>query len=671
MPETLTPNRLSKEKSPYLLLHANNPIDWYPWGTEAFEKALVEDKPIFLSIGYSTCHWCHVMNRESFLDQEVAEILNKNYIAIKVDREQHPDVDEVYMKACQMLTGTGGWPLSIFLTPALKPFFAGTYFPKDNSLRGVGFIYILKQIANHWQNDRETLLEGSEMLVKSMADTRKPGLFTHDLAQNHIDSLVDSYDEQYAGFLPAPKFPQLHNLLFLLSYATGKKDNSLLAMANNTLTTLLISGTYDNVGDGLFRYATDRAFRIPHFEKMLYDNAFMLYTLAEFSAASKNTLYIEKGLDLFKYIESILKDSQGGYFTAEDADSKEGEGAYYLYSYSLLEEILTPKELEILEKYYSISATGNFNHLNHLYPKNKEALVQISQNQALRAELALIFKKIHKFRQEKREAPFKDTKILMFANGLLLAGLARGAVVWDSTEMKTAAINLYQFLAKYTLTSPLPGALKGQVISAGHLDDYAYLAWGFLEYGLAFGAKDALERAMSLVEKADWLFKDKEGGGYYSVAFDTILPHRPQSFYDGAIPEGNSVMSLVLYRLWQFTGEEKYAGSLESLLNRAAGMLKDMGLAPFLVMVGNWYLNSTYELVLTGRGELVEKIKSSIQSQYLGGNLFWLLKDEGKVLNLEVGKDNNNLMLYLCQGSICYQAVEDYDKIVKKVEELL
>ena len=671
MPEDLKPNRLSKQKSPYLLLHAYNPIDWYPWGLEALEKAKVEDKPIFLSIGYSTCHWCHVMNRESFLDQEVAEILNKNYIAIKVDREQHPDVDQVYMKACQRLTGTGGWPLNVFLTPDLKPFFAGTYFPKDNSIRGVGLIYILKQIASHWQNDRQTLLEGSEIVIKSMSDTRKPGLFTYDLVQNHIDSLVDSYDNQYAGFLPAPKFPQLHTLLFLLSYATEKKDNSLLTMANNTLTTLLVSGTYDNVGDGLFRYATDREFRIPHFEKMLYDNAFLLYTLAEFSTASKNVLYEEKGSALFNYLESVLKDSQGGYFTAEDADSKEGEGAYYLYSYSLLEEILTPNELELLEKYYSVSAKGNFNQLNHLYPKNKEAAVQISQNKDLRAELTLVFKKVLKFRQEKREAPFKDTKILIFANGLLLAGLARGAVVWNSQEMQMAAINLYRFLAKYALDSPLPGALKDQVISVGHLDDYAYLAWGFIEYGLAFGAKDALQLATSLVEKTDWLFKDMEGGGYYSVAFDTILPHRPQSFYDGAIPEGNSVMSLVLYRLWQLTGEEKYTHSLENLLNRAAGMLKEMGLAPFLAMVGNWYLQSTYELVLTGRGESVEKIKNAIQSRYLGGNLFWLLQDEGEVLNLEVGKDNNKLMLYLCQGSICQQGLEGADKIVKKVEELL
>lgn len=668
-------NRLKDEASPYLRLHADNPIDWYPWSREAIQKAKEENKPIFLSIGYSTCHWCHVMNKESFSDQEIAVILNKYFISIKVDREQHPDVDKVYMDYCLSLTGSGGWPLNLFLTPDLKPFFAGTYFPKQTSMRQIGFFPLLERLAKLWAREKETLIDHSEEITHGLINTYPVSDFNKELVNETQESLRQRYDIEYGGFLPAPKFPQLQNLIFLLSQSYLRRDKRPLSLAENTLKSLVSGGCYDQVSGGLFRYSTDRAFRIPHFEKMLYDNAFLIYVLAEFFKATKNSFYRTKCLEVFDFVQASFKANRGGYYTALDADDQEGEGAYYLFSYSELTTILTEDELKLLEHFYAITKKGNFQGKNHLYPQMKEALEEICQNPELESKFFEIFKKLHNYRQVNRKLPFKDEKILVFANGLLLAGLSKAASCFEDREINEAAHSLYSFLKETMKLENLPGAILEGPISQGHLNDYAFLAWGFLEYGLAFFCKEAIEYATILTQSVLEIFADEENGGFYSITKETVLPYRPKSYLEGALPEGNSVMSLMLFRQWQLSGEEKYRKHLEKMLHEAAGVLKKYpDGAPFLTMVGSWYLENSTEIVLScpiDAYEKIEEIISIVQKNYIGQNLFWVMNSKGKRLGIEENKVSNGLKLFVCSGGACREALSDKNQILDLLTQII
>ncbi len=662
-------NRLKNEPSPYLRLHAQNPIDWYPWGQEALHKAKRDNVPIFLSIGYSTCHWCHVMNKETFTDQQVGKLLNENFVPIKVDREQYPDVDAVYMDACVKMTGFGGWPLNLFLTPDLKPFFAGTYFPKVDSLRDIGFISLLKKIKWLWENDRQDLIGGSERLLNELADDYPQAIFTSNLIENQLIDLKTKYDTKNSGFLPAPKFPQLHTLLFVLDQSHGLKDDVALKMANDTLKSLLAKGCYDHVGGGIYRYSTDSSYKIPHFEKMLYDNAFLIYALAEFYKATKEIYYKEKALEVFYYLQDNLQDKSGGFYTAEDADTKEGEGAYYLFSELELTEILNDYELNILTQFYQVDHKGNFRGKIHLYPKDQHSFELVVSDQKLKLKLTPIFKKLKNWREKTRKKPFVDTKILIFANGLLLAALSK-ASIWDEIFKKEAE-HLYSYLKQYAHLKPLPGAIHGRIISQGHLDDYAFLVFGFLEYGLAFNNSEAIELAIKLTTGAEKIFFDQENGGYYSISKETILPKRPKNYFEGALPGGNSIMSFNLYRLMQLTGQEKYRLALEKTLNGAAGVLANYSTAaPFLTMVGGWYLGSPYEIVLSYNPENekdLQEIELKLRQQFLRGSLFWVASESNNVLGLLNGRSTEGLNLYLCQSGRCESKISGKDKILAKL----
>lgn len=672
-------NKLENQLSPYLLLHKDNPINWFPWGKEAFEFARTEDKPIFLSIGYSTCHWCHVMNRESFSDKDIAELLNKNFISIKVDREQHPDVDTVYMDACVKFTGAGGWPLNLFLTPNLKPFYAGTYFPKRDGLRSIGFETILKRIDWLWKNDRETLLRVSEEAfeVPLLIDSKNDD-FNQELVIDQLESLKDRYDSLYGGFLPAPKFPQLHNLLFMLSIGRYEKDVEALDAAEDTLKSVIGKGCYDHVGGGLYRYSTDRYYKIPHFEKMLYDNAFLIYVLAEFYLATKNNFYKERCLDVLTYLNDSLKSSSGGYYTAEDADSKAGEGAFYLYSVRELDSIFSPEEMSLFKEYFEFSDGGNFQGKIHLYPKGEKEFTALVENAWLRQRLKELLTKLGNYRQTTRELPFIDKKILVYANGLLLAAFSKALIF--SKEAKDSANDLYNFIKSLILKDTLPGALMndGEVISNGHLDDYAFICMGLIEYGLSIGGligKEAIEEAKTLIQRIDKLFLDHENGGYYFIEEDTVLPKRPKSYFEGAFPEGNSIMGFNLYRLFQLTGTLSFRDSLERLLKDASTSLKKYkGSAPFLTMIGSWYLGSSYEIVLSGETtdqEEMKEFEERIKMNFLGGSIFWVLDNTGKKLGIEEGKEKPGLNLYLCKDGSCDQIVSGNEAINKKLKDML
>ena len=666
-------NRLENEPSPYLRLHAKNPIDWYPWGQEALKKAKKDNYPIFLSIGYSTCHWCHVMNKETFADQLVAKVLNDNFVAIKVDREQHPDVDEFYMDACVKMTGSGGWPLNIFLTPELKPFFAGSYFPKEDGLRNIGFISLLKRIKWLWENDRQSLVVGSENLLKDLPDYYSQALFNRSLLENQLSDLKTRYDTKNSGFLPAPKFPQLHTLLFVLDQGYVLKDKVAIEMANNTLKSLLAKGCYDQVGGGIFRYSTDSSYKIPHFEKMLYDNAFLIYTLAEFYRVTKELYYEKKALEILTYLEDRLQDKSGGFYTAEDADTSEGEGCYYLFSKIEIKSILNESEFEFLSQYYQIEKKGNFKGKIHLYPKDQESFRLLVVDQELNLKLTPIFNKLKNWREKAKTKPFVDTKILVFANGLLLAALSK-ASLWGKA-FANKATRLFNYLGQYAKLKPLPGAIYDRVISQGHLADYAFLAFGFLEYGLAFSNTKAIELAEDLTRQAEQIFFDQDQGGFFSISKETILPRRPKSYFEGALPGGNSVMSYNLYRLLQLTGEEKYRLILEATLNGAAGILSTYSTAaPFLTMVGSWYLDSFYKMVLTYSPESQEdskEISLKVKQEYLRGNIFWIASENNNYLKLTPGKNTEGLNLYLCQGDRCESKITGKDKILAKIATII
>jgi len=433
-------NKLISEKSPYLLQHAHNPVDWYPWGDEAFAKAKAEDKPIFLSIGYSTCHWCHVMERECFEDEEVAALLNQGFVSIKVDREERPDIDSVYMNVCQAMTGSGGWPLTVFLTPEGHPFFAGTYFPKHSRYGGVGFVELLKAIREKWAENREELEGlGKEIMDRIAAQMNESSLGepNSELLHGGYRSLEKSFDPVYGGFGGAPKFPTPHHLLFLLRYWKRFQKPPALEMVEKTLLAMYCGGIFDHIGFGFSRYSTDRQWLVPHFEKMLYDNALLSLAYLEAYQATGKAFYAKVARDIFTYILRDMTSPEGGFYTAEDADSEGVEGKFYLWTPDEVKDVLGADDGEYFCGLYDITEKGNFEGKNilNLLDKMPELSLDgvIGPDEAERGN-PLKNERVDALRnklfaaREKRVHPFKDDKILTSWNGLMIASLARGCL---------------------------------------------------------------------------------------------------------------------------------------------------------------------------------------------------------------------------------------------------
>jgi len=422
------PNRLANEKSPYLLQHQYNPVDWYPWGEEAFEKAKEEDKPVFLSIGYSTCHWCHVMERESFEDEEVAEVLNKYYISIKVDREERTDVDAIYMAVCQALTGQGGWPLTIFMTPDKKPFFAGTYFPKERKYGRSGIIEILEELQDAWENKRDKVLSAGESVVKGIENKyfkSEAGAVEREALDHAYRYYEQSFDSIYGGFGEAPKFPTPHNLTFLLRYWKMSGNKKALDMVEKTLQSMYQGGMYDHVGWGFSRYSTDKKWLVPHFEKMLYDNALLAIAYLECYQATQNEFYARVAREIFSYVLRDMTSEEGGFFSAEDADSEGVEGKFYVWSLDEVFDVLGRESGKAFCQTFDISNAGNFEGENIPNIIGKD----LNTGQDLKNEREKLF--LHR---EKRIHPLKDDKILTAWNGLMIAALATGARVCKSSR---------------------------------------------------------------------------------------------------------------------------------------------------------------------------------------------------------------------------------------------
>ena len=549
-------NRLADEKSPYLLQHAYNPVDWFPWGDEAFEKASQEDKPVFLSVGYATCHWCHVMERESFENEEIASLLNESFVCIKVDREERPDIDNLYMTVCHMMTGQGGWPLTILLTPDRRPFHAATYIPPESRFGRLGMVELIPRLADAWKNRREEITAAAGRITGVLA-SQNSGDATDKLDPSIIDNgynqIMEEYDETLGGFGDAPKFPTPHKLIFLLR--SGRRGA--VEAATHTLTAMRLGGIFDHVGLGFHRYSTDAKWLLPHFEKMLYDQALLSLAYTEAYAVTGNILFRQVAEEILTYVLRDMTAPEGGFYSAEDADSEGEEGRFYVWSESELSE-LPDAEFRFCAKWWNIRPDGNFRdeatgrktganipHLSEVPdPESSDRLETIRQ---------MLFSI-----RENRVHPLKDTKILTDWNGMMIAALARAGRIFDDKRYLKAAERAFQFVEEEMRDDN--GALwhryrdENRAVR-GQLDDYAFHIFGALELYDSTLNPIYLETALRDCGTLRQSFVDPTGGGFFMTdesAEDLIV--RPKTMYDGAAPSGNSIQLYNLLRLARLTG---------------------------------------------------------------------------------------------------------------------
>jgi uncharacterized protein YyaL (SSP411 family) len=612
-------NRLIFEKSPYLLQHANNPVDWYPWGPEAFEKARKEDKPIFLSIGYSTCHWCHVMEHESFEDPEVARLMNQAFVSVKVDREERPDLDNIYMTVCQMMTGSGGWPLTIVMTPDKKPFFAGTYFPKKSRLGRIGMLDLVPRIQEIWTNRRDEVLKSADQITAALQQ------FSHEAPGEELgeptlrtafEQLAQRFDEQHGGFGNAPKFPTPHNLLFLLRYWRRTGNEKALRMVEKTLHAMRLGGVYDHVGFGFHRYSTDPIWLVPHFEKMLYDQALLAIAYTEAYQATGKAEYAQTAREVFSYVLRDMRAPIGAFYSAEDADSEGEEGKFYLWTEEQIRRVLSPDEADLIIKVFNVGKEGNFHeeatggrsgrNILHLRRGLQEIASDLKiPEQRLRAHLGSAREKLFAAR-EKRIHPHKDDKVLADWNGLMIAALAKGARVLDEPGYAKAAKGASDFILHH-MRNPNGRLLHryrdGQPALPANVDDYAFLIWGMIElYETTFEVR-FLQRALELNDDLVKHFWDEEAGGLYFTADDAEkLLVRQKDIYDGAIPSGNSVAALNLLHLGRIaanTDLEEKAVKIGRAFSKA--VQQSPSAYTHLMLAVDFAIGPSYEVVIAGK----------------------------------------------------------------------
>ena len=657
-------NRLQHEKSPYLRQHANNPVDWYPWGEEAFEKARREDKPIFLSVGYSTCHWCHVMARESFEDEQVAQVLNRFFVPVKVDREERPDVDAVYMRACIALNGSGGWPLTVLLTPEGKPFFAATYLPKLNRSGQAGLLPLLSAAASKWERDREGLLRAGEDITKLLAP-RRAAAFTEpdaELPRRAAEQLAASYDKDYGGFGAAPKFPSGHNLLFLLRYAKLTGDKAAREQAEHTLRQMARGGILDQFGGGFARYSTDREWLAPHFEKTLYDNALLILCYTEAWQEGRLALYRRVAEQTLDYCLRELRDDSGGFYAGQDADSGGEEGAYYLFTPEEVKAVLGEDDGRHFCECYDITPEGNF------HGKSIPNLLLNNRWQFVPEGYGAYREKLRHYRQERMPLA-TDDKVLTGWNGLMLSALSRAAQVFGIVRYRDAAQELAAFLERELEQEGrlLARWCSGEARFDARLEDYAFYALGLLElYRVDFDPRH-ISRAAALAEQIAERFDDPLGGYYMTAADSEALIVRPKEIYDGALPSGNSAAAVLFQKLWRLTAEPLWR---ERADRQTAFLCANLADYPAGCAYGLCALldagNETRELVCATADEEVPEALRAVLGRY-APELTVLLKTPARAAALteaapftaDYAPINGKAAYYVCTGGVCQLPVTE------------
>ena len=640
-------NRLIYESSPYLLQHAHNPVNWYPWSEEAFERAKRENKPVFLSIGYSTCHWCHVMERESFEDEEIAAFLNRHFIAIKVDREERPDVDSVYMTAVQILTGRGGWPMTIIMTPDKDPFFGGTYFPPRKGLRGsrAGLIDILTEMVRLYQQEPTRVVQQAQELSQKVARVtttyRGEGVPSDRLIVTAAQRLASAFDPVEGGFGRAPKFPQPARLAVMLRYARRTQDPGALQIVTTTLDKMADGGIYDHLGGGFHRYSTDGQWLVPHFEKMLYDNAQLTSVYLDAWQLTGNPKYRRVAREVLDYVAAEMLSPDGGFYSATDADSPtpsghDEEGWFFTWTPDELEQLVGKEQAAIVGAVYGVTPGGNFDgrSILHRDKTNREVAAKHGITPKRVAEVLAEARPVLYQARASRPPPIRDEKVIAAWNGLMISAFARGA--WVLSEPRYAALgtNAARFVLEGMRDDD--GALvrtykSGQKSSAAFLDDYAFMVAACLDLYEATGDEAWLDRAMELQTIQDAEYADAEEGGYFMTANDgeeLLVREKPST--DGAVPSGNSVAALNLLRLHDFTDNAKWREQAEALFASLGGRFQRVPNAyPALLVALDYYYDVPLEIAVVAEADLGDTapLADRLRETFVPNKVFCVLTD--------------------------------------------
>ena len=669
----MSSNRLIDEKSPYLLQHAHNPVDWYPWGPAALEKARQEDKPIFLSVGYSTCHWCHVMERESFENEDVARILNEHFVPVKVDREERPDLDRVYMLFVQASTGSGGWPMSVWLTPEGKPFFGGTYFPPDTRYGRPGFGAILKRLAQAWREDRAKIEESGAHVLEQLVQYSQHGSEGRgQVGQNALDSAFyafrRSFDARLGGFGSAPKFPRPSIFNFLLRYGAATGNDEARDMVLVTLRAMAKGGMHDQLGGGFHRYSVDENWFVPHFEKMLYDQAQLAISYLEAYQITGDAQYADVARDIFEYVLRDLRHSEGGFYSAEDADSaadparpkEKSEGAFYIWSYQEIVDVLGEADASAFCQRFGVQPNGNVQEDPHGEFTGRNILYQakdVSFNEQSLAKLLEV--------RSRRPRPHLDDKILAGWNGMMISAFAKGAQILEASSdaqryeqaARDARNLLHRHLWREADSTLLRRYREGDAAIEAFLDDYAALINALVDlYETAFDPAD-LTWAAQLAERAITLFQDAEGGGFFSSpANQSDLVLRLKDDYDGAEPSGNSVMALALLRLARITGREDFRKSAERTLEAFSGRMLAGGAGlPQMLVAQMFAMGKPMELVLAGPRDQQVGLLTEIRKRFLPNAVVMQASEAPQAMPAI----DNRATAYVCENYACKLPVTD------------
>ena len=675
---THSPNRLAKEHSPYLLHHAYNPVDWYPWGDEAFTRAEEHDMPVFVSIGYAACHWCHVMETECFEDEEIASLLNAHFVSIKVDREERPEIDQLYMAVCQVMTGSGGWPLHIFLTPDKRPFYAATFIPKISRPGMPGMRDLLPYLASVWRDERKKISDVSDLILSAVLEQTRQD--THhdpdDLLHTAARNLTGSYDGMYGGFSPAPKFPSVPVLLFLLRYAVIYQDRSILDMITTTLDRMAYGGMRDHLDGGFHRYATDRAWKLPHFEKMLSDQAMMAIIYTEIWQVTKQDRYRRIALAALEYMITVLSDAPGGFSSSEDADSPGGEGAYYLWSYDEIEQLFG-EDAKLVCTLFGITREGNVSGMygmkpgdNVLFPEQDP--LDILTRAGVRDPETAYASIIHTLNnaRKKRQRPPCDDKVLTDWNALAIHALTFAGMVFQERSLCTRAVSAAEFLFSKMVRPDgivLHRWRNGQAGIDGTAGDYIYLAWACLTLYQTTGNPMWLDRAILLEKTVSDQFYDSVHGGYFLVPSATDLPVRMKEMTDGPTFSTNGAGYLLLCALYSITGDGSYRQKARQTegYHRSLDPRMITGCCTFLCGLIEKNLRGTAVFCDKSGSTEGDEIWSLLWSSYLPGMIRIPIRErsDSDFLPMSVQCQGDTPALHICSHRQCHPPITTVDEV--------
>jgi uncharacterized protein YyaL (SSP411 family) len=678
-------NRLIHETSPYLLQHAHNPVDWYPWGDEAFLKARAENKPVLLSIGYSACHWCHVMERESFENEQIAALMNELFVSIKVDREERPDLDEIYMNAVQMMTGRGGWPMTMFLTPEGKPFYGGTYFPPEDRYNVPGFPKILRGVANAYHNQPQDVENSINQILSRLhsmsrsAESSQP--FDPDIIVRGAEQLAQAHDAQHGGFGEAPKFPNAGVYeLFLRAYSRAR-NRRFLDIITFTLTKMADGGIYDHLGGGFHRYSVDEKWLVPHFEKMLYDNAQLVRIYANVYQITREPQFKRVVEETVDYIIREMLQPEGGFYSTQDADSEGVEGKFFVWSPEEVSEVLGEETAEIFSRIYDVSEAGNFEHESILHPILTPEQASKYFNRSIDQITALVDEGKRKLfaHRERRIKPFRDEKLITAWNGLMLSGLAEAIKITGNIDYRDAAMRSVEFIfSKMFRDGRVLHTYKDGIAKIlGYLDDYAFLAVGLLDLFEATFDRSLLLKARELADVMLAEFWDEtDGAFFYTGKSHEPLISRAKPAFDGSVPSGDSMAAQLLLRLYHYANQEDYLKKAETILRSYGDAMaaQPFGLAHMLGAL-DLYLAKPKEIVIVGEPDDVARVELSngIHLQYLPNRtLQWLRPGESvdEIAPLLKGKSqvNGKATAYVCHDFTCSAPVTNWEDLRRLLE---